>query len=183
MLGNTWTVNAVIISGILALVLLANLIVARAPIVPSWLVYGGLCGSCLGLYFVDLSRFGFLPYATKAAIVGGLTSLPMFFSGIVFIRSFSAVAEKDKALGANLFGALVGGLLQSLTFITGIKALLLMVAGLYLAALMTRPRSLRPAYNSGTPGRTFCAVSLEWLKEFEVPSFSEKFVVAAPLSS
>ena len=153
-LGNTWTVNAVIISGILALVLLANLVVAKTPAVPSWLVYGGLCGSCLGLYFVDLSRFGFLPYATKAAIVGGLTSLPMFFSGIVFIRSFSAVAEKDKALGTNLFGALVGGLLQSLTFITGIKALLLMVAGLYLAALLTKPRSLRPILCEATVSRS-----------------------------
>ena len=47
--------------------------------------------------------------ATKAAVVGLLTSLPMFFSGIVFIRSFAAAERKDAALGANLMGALVGG--------------------------------------------------------------------------
>ena len=74
--------------------------------------------------------------------MGGLTSLPMLFSGIVFIRSFTAVAEKDQALGANLIGALVGGLLQSVTFVVGIRALLLIVAALYLAAVLTRPRAL-----------------------------------------
>jgi len=138
-LGNTWQVNAVIISGILTLVLVANLIVACFPDLPLPPVYVLLCGSCLLLYFVDLSRFAFLPYATKAALVGGLTSLPMLFSGIVFIRSFATVPGKDVALGANLLGALVGGLLQSVTFFTGIKALLLIVLVLYVAALLTRP--------------------------------------------
>jgi len=140
-LGNTWWVNAVIISGILAMVLVANAIAARFPRLPVLPVYGLLCGSCVALYFIDLSRFGFLPYAAKAAAVGGLTSLPMLFSGMVFIRSFAGVRRKDIALGANLMGALSGGLLQSLTFLTGIRALLLVVAGLYLLALISRPRA------------------------------------------
>ena len=103
------------------------------------------CVSCIGLYFLDLSRFAFLPYATKALVVGLLTSLPMLFSGIVFIRSFAAAERKDAALGANLIGALVGGLLQTITFVTGIKALLLIVAALYLAAVLTRPKGAEPA--------------------------------------
>ena len=74
-LGNTWLVNAVIISAVLAMVLLANLIVFRFPALPAWPVYAGLCGTCVALYFVDISRFAFLPYATKAAIVGFLTSV------------------------------------------------------------------------------------------------------------
>jgi len=139
-LGNTWSVNAVIISGILLMILLANLIAARFPRIPQDLVTLGLIGSCLALYFIDLSRFAFLPYLTKAAIVGTLTTLPMLFAGIIFIRSFAAVKRKDVALGANLIGALVGGLLQSITFVVGIKALLLIVGGLYMAALLTRPR-------------------------------------------
>ncbi|HEV3261784.1 MAG TPA: hypothetical protein VG013_33350 [Gemmataceae bacterium] len=140
-LGNTWWVNAVIISGILAMILLANAITARFPRLPVLPVYGLLCVTCVLLYCIDLSRFGFLPYAAKAVAVGGLTSLPMLFSGIVFIRSFAAVRRKDVALGANLMGSLTGGLLQAITFLTGIKALLLVVAGLYLLALISRPRS------------------------------------------
>jgi hypothetical protein len=141
-LGNTWEVNAVIVSGVLVMILLANLLAARFPRMPLGAVYAALVGTCLALYFVDLSRFAFLPYATKALIVGSLTTLPMIFSGIVFIRSFAVVAGKDTALGANLIGALVGALLQSVTFITGIKALLLVVALLYILSLLTRPRFL-----------------------------------------
>lgn len=140
-LGNTWLVNAVIISSILAMVLLANLLAAKLPRLPQSVVYACLIGTCILLYFVDISQFAFLPYATKAVIVGGLTTLPMLFSGIIFIRSFTQVERKDVALGANLIGGVVGGLLQSVTFVVGIKALLLLVAGLYIAALLTRPRS------------------------------------------
>ncbi|MBL8798575.1 MAG: hypothetical protein JNM56_32060 [Planctomycetia bacterium] len=151
-LGNTWEVNAVIISSILALVLLANLIVARVPQLPPGPVYVLLLGTCLGLYFLDISRFAFLPYAQKALLVGALTSLPMLFSGIVFIRSFAAVERKDLALGANLIGALVGGLLQSLTYLTGVKALLLLVAALYLAAFLTRPTTFSRAPQASAAG-------------------------------
>jgi len=138
-LGNTWLVNAVIISTLLAIVLISNLIVAKAPNIATRPVYLALCCTCLALYCIDVSRFAFMPYLTKALIVGCLTNLPMLFSGIIFIRSFAATARKDRALGANLFGALAGGLLQSVTFVTGIRALLLIVAGLYVASFLTRP--------------------------------------------
>jgi len=143
-LGNTWLVNAVIISGILVMILLANLIAANFSRISIRWVYAGLIGSCIGLYFVDLARFGFLPYYEKAAIIGSLTALPVLFSGIIFIRSFAEIKGKDEALGANLMGSLIGGLLQSVTFVTGIKALLLIVAALYGAAMLCshRPRKL-----------------------------------------
>lgn len=140
-LGNTWIVNAVIISGILIMILLANAIAGRIKKLPDGLMYAALGGSCIGLYFLDLSQFGFLPYWQKAAVVGLLTSLPMLFSGIVFIRSFAVAERKDAALGANLFGPLAGGLLQTVTFVTGIKALLLIVAVLYLLAVIAKPRA------------------------------------------
>jgi spermidine synthase len=138
-LGNTWQVNAVIISSILAVALVANWIAYRFPKLPLTLVYILLIGTALGLYFVDLASFGSLPYFTKAVIVGSLTSLPMLFSGIIFVRSFALTTDKSNALGANLIGALAGALLQSITFIIGIKALLLVVAGFYLLSLFTAP--------------------------------------------
>jgi hypothetical protein len=139
-LGNTWEVNAVIVSGVLAMVLLANLLAARFPLIPLGAVYAALVAACLILYWVDISSFAFLPYATKAIIVGGLTTLPMLFSGLVFISSFARVSGKDQTLGTNLIGALCGALLQSVTFVIGIKALLLLVAGLYILAMLTWPR-------------------------------------------
>jgi len=138
-LGNTWQVNAVIISGVLGMALVANWIAYKFPKIPLTLIYVLLIGTCLSLYFIDLARFGFLPYSMKAAIVGSLTSLPMLFSGIIFVRSFAVATDKSNALGANLMGALVGALLQSITFIIGIKALLLIVAGFYFLSLLTAP--------------------------------------------
>lgn len=140
-LGNTWEVNAVIVSGVLAMVLLANALAYKFPQFPIQWAYFALVAICAGLYFLDLAQFAFLPYPTKALLVGGLTSLPMLFSGIVFIRSFAAVTGKHNALGANLIGSLVGALMQSITFVVGIKALLIFVAGFYVASLLTRPRS------------------------------------------
>jgi SAM-dependent methyltransferase len=140
--GSTWAVNAVIITAVLCLILLANLVASWLPRLPLGPVYALLCGSCLALYsFMDLSQFAPLPFAAKATIVGTLVCLPMLFSGIIFIRSFARADQKDAALGANLLGALAGGLLQSITFVTGIQALLLLVAALYFGAFLTRPAS------------------------------------------
>jgi len=145
-LGNTWQVNAVVISGILAMVLLANLIVATCPRLPTLAAYAALGLICVGLYAADLSRLAFLPIAAKAPAVAVLAGLPMLFSGIIFARSFAASVAKDRALGANILGALVGGLLQPITFVTGTRFLLLIVAGFYAAAFLTRrSRSRSPA--------------------------------------
>lgn len=141
-LGSTWIVNAIIVSGVLFMILFANIIVYRfknISVVPAYVI---LCIICLMLYYIDLASFAFLPQLTKAFLVGSLTTLPMIFSGIIFIRSFTNVGEKDKALGANLFGALIGAILQSITFIIGIKALLLIVVLLYILSFFTIPRDL-----------------------------------------
>jgi len=80
-----------------------------------------------------------VPYLTKAIIVGTLTILPMLFSGIIFVRSFAIAKENNNALGANLSGALAGAVLQSVMFISRLKALPLVVAGFYLLSLLTAP--------------------------------------------
>jgi hypothetical protein len=136
-LGNTWQVNAIIVSSVLVMALMANFLAHRFPNIKTELAYTGLFTITLALYFIDLSQFAFLPYGLKALIVGGLTTLPMLFSGVIFVRSFACAVRKDEALGANMIGSLAGALLQSVTFLTGIKALLLVVFVLYaLSAVM-----------------------------------------------
>lgn len=140
-LGNTWETNAVIVSGVLVMALLANLLAHKLPGLPVKAVYSGLIAICVALYFVDLAQFAFLPYFAKALVVGGLTTLPMLFSGFIFIKSFASIKAKDEALGANMVGSLVGALIQSVTFVVGIKALLLIVAGFYLLSWLSKPSS------------------------------------------
>jgi spermidine synthase len=142
-LGNTWEVNATIISGVLAMVLVSNAIVWRFPRIPLAPVWALLFASLGGLYFLDLTWFFRFEGATRALLVGAVTTLPMAMSGVIFARSFSHCAAKDRALGANLLGALVGALLQSVSFLTGIRFLLVLVAAFYLAALAMVPREQR----------------------------------------
>lgn len=142
-LGNTWQTNAVIVSGVLLMILLANWMTHKLPKIPIGPVYFALICTSFALYFVDLAQFAFLPYTTKIIVVGGLTSLPILFSGIVFVRSFAIAEGKDEALGANIVGSLVGALIQSITFVFGIKILLLIVAGMYFFSMLTRPSQLR----------------------------------------
>jgi hypothetical protein len=141
-LGNTWETNAVIVSGVLIMILLANWLAYRFPNIKVKPIYLVLISITLGLYFVDLSIFAHLPVMTKVIVVGGVTTLPMLFSGVIFIRSFDIVDRKDDALGANLVGSIVGAIIQSVTFIVGIKTLLLIVAGLYLFSMLFRPHPI-----------------------------------------
>jgi hypothetical protein len=60
--------------------------------------------------------------------------LPVFFAGIVFIRSFARDAFSSDALGSNLLGAMVGGMLESASLWTGIRWLLVFAAALYVAS-------------------------------------------------
>ncbi|MBN1305586.1 MAG: hypothetical protein JXA13_14200 [Anaerolineales bacterium] len=138
-LGNTWETNAIIISGVLVMALLANWLAYTFPKLPMGFSYVGVIGISLALYFIDLAEFAFLPFTLKALVVGGLTTLPMLFSGIIFIRSFANSDAKDEAFGANFAGSLTGALFQSITFILGIKTLLLIVAGFYFLSLLSRP--------------------------------------------
>ena len=138
-LGNTWLVSAIIISGVLVMVLLANAVVARWR--PPVAVVGALLVVGTGvLYFLDLSVFLGLSAPVRAVVTAGLTCAPMFFSGMLFADSFSRCDDKSEALGANLIGSLAGGVLQSVTYLTGLRFLLLLTAAAYVAALFTRRR-------------------------------------------
>ncbi|HXC51721.1 MAG TPA: methyltransferase domain-containing protein [Candidatus Limnocylindrales bacterium] len=141
-LGNTWDVNAVIISAVLVMVLLANALAPRLLRIPTAAIYVVLLATIGGLWFVDLAVFAFLPYLTKAVLVGVLTTLPMLFSGLIFARSFTAADGKDKALGANLLGSLAGALLQSVSFLIGLRSLLVLVGVLYAISWRLLPQKM-----------------------------------------
>jgi hypothetical protein len=73
----------------------------------------------------------------KALTASAVLCLPVFFAGIVFIRSFARDGFRSEALGSNLMGALIGGLLESLSMWTGMRSLLVIATLLYLASWLT----------------------------------------------
>jgi hypothetical protein len=125
----------------LIMILLANLVAARQPRLPQWVAVTGLTVATAILAIVPLDWFNSFPGPSKLIAASVFLTAPVFFAGLIFIRSFAACPDQSRALGANLIGALLGGLLESLSFVTGLRALVLLVALFYGAALLLRPRS------------------------------------------
>jgi hypothetical protein len=121
---------------LLTLIVAANFLVEWKPRVPLTIAYVGIFGSILVAYAVPLETFFFASIWIKALTATVVLCLPVFFAGIVFIRSFARDKFRSEALGSNLFGALVGGMLESLSLWTGMRSLLVLAALLYLGSLI-----------------------------------------------
>jgi hypothetical protein len=137
--GMTWVVNAIVISTVLVMILLSNLVESRWPKLPHWFIVAGLGVTVAQLALVPLSWFNGLTGVAKLVAASAFLTAPVFFAGLIFIRSFATCPDKAQALGSNLIGALVGGLLESLSFLTGIRALVLVVGLFYALAVWLRP--------------------------------------------
>jgi len=132
--GTTWQVNGIVIAAILVALLLANTVIEKQA--KPWPARWSLAGLLLGLLFAYLMPFNRIP--GSAVFVGwfasGIFAIPVFFAGLLFAGEFRSVKSPGAALGANMLGAVVGGLLENLSLIVGLKALLLVVFGLYVLA-------------------------------------------------
>jgi len=141
--GSTWIVNCVALSAILIVLILANLIVERAPGRSLILPYVLLVVSLLGVY---LFPWDILPFGTRTVgvLLAAAYSVPLLFAGVIFAESFRRFDNKSGAFGSNIMGAVAGGLAQNLSFIVGLKALLLLAAVFYaLAGLLNTLGSRR----------------------------------------
>jgi hypothetical protein len=141
--GTTWVVNSIVISGLLSLILVANGVVAAWPRMPAALPYVGLTGACMIGFVVPVHSLLVASVPLRIALASLVLCLPVFFAGLAFLRSYQAVEFAAGALGDNLFGALVGGLLEALSLWTGIRSLLVAAVALYVAAWITRPAEKR----------------------------------------
>jgi hypothetical protein len=66
----------------------------------------------------------------------------VFVANLIFADRFRDEKEPTLAFGANLLGAVVGGLLEYVALLTGYRALLLIVAAAYVLALLTAQKPL-----------------------------------------
>jgi len=132
--GTTWVVNSIVIAGLMVLIVGANLLVEWKRQIPIMVGYIGIFASMVVAYTIPLEKFFFASIWMKGLTATTVLCVPVFFAGIVFIRSFAREKFSGEALGSNLMGALVGGLLESFSMWTGIRSLLLLAALFYLAS-------------------------------------------------
>jgi len=143
--GTTWQVNGIVIAAILAALLAANFVTEklRQPM-PRSLTLALLLA---GIIFAYVFPFHRIPGAATAvgALAAFVFAIPVFFAGLLFAAEFRLAESPAAALGANMLGAVVGGLLENTSLVFGMKALLLIAAMLYaLAGIGFRGLSPRP---------------------------------------
>jgi hypothetical protein len=133
--GSTWITNSIVISGVLAMILFANLLVLRFQRIPLAPVYALLVFSLLFNYQFSFHGLLGLPYEARLIAAAVQVSLPLFFAGIIFATHFRDVREPSVALGANLVGAMAGGLLEYSSLVVGQQALYLAALAFYICSL------------------------------------------------
>jgi hypothetical protein len=132
--GTTWQVNGIVISVLLAALLVANQIVDYFPKTMSriWIVLPLLVGLLVAYWFPFNRIAG--PPAFVGALAALVFSVPVIFAGLLFSLQFRSVAAPGAALGANVLGAVVGGLLENFSLLAGMRALLLLTIAVYCVA-------------------------------------------------
>ncbi len=138
--GTTWFVNALVFAGIL-LTVLAAIEVAKLPRLPSpRVLYGALFAALAVAWLVPQEWLLNLSVPIRFVTATALAFAPIFLANVVFAQRFKTTASSTTAFGANLLGAMVGGVLEYASLAVGYRALLVAAAALYLLAYLTGRR-------------------------------------------
>jgi tRNA1(Val) A37 N6-methylase TrmN6 len=143
--GTTWFVNALVFLGVLLSVLVAVGVSRRTTFKRPELLYAVLLASLVVAWLLPaqtLLELSLVPRFVAAVLVA---FFPIFTANLIFTQRFKATSHSTTAFGANLLGAMVGGLLEYFSLVTGYRALLIAVALLYGAALLVGRRHLTGA--------------------------------------
>jgi SAM-dependent methyltransferase len=138
--GSTWMVNSVVFFAVLVMILLANLFVLRSRPRRLWPYYAGLLATLALNCAVPLDWF--LGLDRTLQILGSclLVFAPILFAGVIFAVSFARTAEPDRAFGANIAGAMLGGLAENTSMLLGFQYLVLVAIAFYTLSAFLGPK-------------------------------------------
>jgi hypothetical protein len=136
--GATWLTSGTVINGVLFMILLANLGVIKykdrfldkQPVFYAMLFLSLLASYILPVSELSQQSIGFVSAGNYLVTV--ITLLPVLFAAVIFALAFSAVEDPAHCLAFNLFGAVLGALLEYLSNYIGTNNLLLVAIVLYL---------------------------------------------------
>jgi hypothetical protein len=134
--GATWLVTVIVVTGVLLMVMAANLIATRLKEF-SLRMYLPLFLALAVLLLVP--REVVLGFAFPLRLLWTLlvVPLPVFFAGLIFSTTFRSAAVPSAVFGANLIGAMAGGFCEYLAMALGSQQLALLVVVAYLLSLLT----------------------------------------------
>ncbi len=136
--GTTWLVNALVFAGVLGCVLIAIEIARRVRFARPALLYVALFAALALAWAVPpQTLLGFAaPLRFVLAVV--LAFAPIVLANLIFAQRFRDTAASTLAFGANLLGAMAGGMAEYASLIVGYRALLPVVALLYALAFIAK---------------------------------------------
>jgi hypothetical protein len=140
--GTTWFVNSLVFLGVLLSVLVAVAVSRRVTFKRPQLLYGVLLAALALAFVVPPDRLLDLAIVPRFLVAVTLAFFPIFTANLVFTQRFKSTASSTVAFGANLLGAMVGGLLEYTALITGFRGLLVLVAIAYGLAFLTGRKHL-----------------------------------------
>ena len=138
--GTTWFVNALVFAGVLLSVYLAIEVARRFRLPRPFLLYAALF-VCIGVaWAIPPGRLLDLSIGPRFVAAVALAFAPIFVANLVFARRFKETSKTTVAFGANLLGAMLGGVVEYAAIAFGYRALLLVVAGFYALAFVLEHR-------------------------------------------
>jgi spermidine synthase len=137
--GSTWVVASVAIATVLAMAALSAVVAGRVRMRQPWSAGVPLLALLALAYLLPVGSVGFPSVGLETLFYSVLTFSPVFFAGLVFSGSLKRTGDVAGAYGANLLGSMLGGVAEYLALVTGYQALLLAVAGCYIAAVLLYP--------------------------------------------
>ena len=138
--GSTWVVASLAIAAVLTMALLANWIVSRVEITRAWLVGGALLALLALNYAIPVGRVTFDSRVVESIFYAALMFSPILCAGLLFGSAIKHSTSLPRDYGTNLLGAMVGGVGEYLSLLTGFSTLLLLIAACYVGAVAFRKR-------------------------------------------
>ncbi|PYR59662.1 MAG: hypothetical protein DMF85_07170 [Acidobacteria bacterium] len=136
--GSTWVVASLAIASVLAMALAANFIVSRREIGRPWAVGAVLIALLAANYAIPIGRVSFESRIAESLFYAALQFSPILCAGLLFGSAIKRSTSVARDYGTNLLGAMVGGIAEYMSLVTGFRMLLVAIAACYVAALVAR---------------------------------------------
>jgi spermidine synthase len=138
--GSTWSSASLAIASVLVMALASALVASRVEIRRRGPIAAALLALIAVNYLVPVGRVTFDSRIAESLFYGALVFSPVFCAGLLFSSSFKESSSTADDFGANLLGAMVGGVGEYLSLLAGYQFLLVLVAVCYVLAIVTRRR-------------------------------------------
>ena len=132
--GSTWVVNAVVFSAVLSTIFVANALVQRGLAPGLRVAWAGVLLGVLANYAFPVSALLAVGATGRALAASTLIGLPVFCAAVAFSTLFRREPVTGYPLGVNLVGAMAGGLIEYASMALGMRAVWLIVLGIYALA-------------------------------------------------